>query len=158
VRKLGGVATVKKRLTELANTLPRPGPDTCGVDGAGAYQFLIMDGKKYAALFIGPIEQVSELYEDVRCELDVMVMQDATSKAPSPLSGKTVVVTGFGSAARAELEDLLSRAGANVTHSVSGKTQVLVVGAKPGPEKLQKARNAGAEIIDEATARTRLAP
>ncbi len=76
----------------------------------------------------------------------------------SSFQGKTVVVTGFGSAVRKELEELLTKAGAIVTHSVSGKTQVLVVGAKPGPEKLEKARNAGAEIIDEATARTRLAP
>jgi hypothetical protein len=157
VREFDGGATVTKRLTKLANTLPRPAHDTCDVDREDAYQFLIMDGKKYAALFIGPIAHVSELFDDIRCELDVMVMQDATSKAPSPLSGKTVVVTGFGSAARAELEDLLIRAGANVTHSVSGKTQVLIVGAKPSPEKLEKARTAGAEVIDEATARTRLA-
>jgi hypothetical protein len=156
-REFDGGATVTKRLTKLANTLPRPAHDTCDVDREDAYQFLIMDGKKYAALFIGPIAHVSELFDDIRCELDVMVMQDATSKAPSPLSGKTVVVTGFGSAARAELEDLLIRAGANVTHSVSGKTQVLIVGAKPSPEKLEKARTAGAEVIDEATARTRLA-
>jgi hypothetical protein len=153
--KLGGRATVKNRLTELANTLPRPSRDSYGVESEGDYQFLIMDGKKYAALFIGPIERVRDLYENVRCELDVM--KDASSSAQASFSGMTVVVTGFGSAARAELEDLLIRAGAIVTHSVSGKTEVLIVGAKPGPEKLEKARTAGAEVIDEATARTRLA-
>jgi BRCT domain type II-containing protein len=39
---------------------------------------------------------------------------------------------------------------------VSGKTQVLIIGAKPGPDKVEKARKAGAEILDEAAARARL--
>ena len=74
----------------------------------------------------------------------------------SSFAGRIVVVTGFASAARAELEALLSKAGAVVTHTVSGKTQVLIIGAKPGPDKVEKARKAGAEILDEAAARVRL--
>jgi BRCT domain type II-containing protein len=74
----------------------------------------------------------------------------------SSFQGRTVVVTGFGSAERAELEALLANAGAIVTHSVSGRTQVLVIGAKPGPDKVEKARKAGAEVIDAAAVRARL--
>lgn len=74
----------------------------------------------------------------------------------SSFAGKVVVVTGFGKSERADLESKLASAGAIVTHSVSGKTQVLVTGPKPGPDKVEKARKAGAEIIDEAAARSRL--
>lgn len=74
----------------------------------------------------------------------------------SNVAGKVIVVTGFGKAERADLEARLTAAGAVVTHSVSGKTQILVTGPKPGPEKVEKARKAGAEIVDEATIRSRL--
>ncbi len=74
----------------------------------------------------------------------------------SNVAGKVIVVTGFGKAERADLEAHLAAAGAIVTHSVSGKTQILVTGPKPGPEKVEKARKAGAEIVDEATIRSRL--
>jgi DNA ligase (NAD+) len=74
----------------------------------------------------------------------------------SAFNGKTVVVTGFGKSERADLEQRLMAAGALVTHSVSSKTQVLVTGSKPGPDKVAKAHGAGAEVIDEATARARL--
>lgn len=74
----------------------------------------------------------------------------------SRFAGKVVVVTGFGKSDRAELEAKLSAAGATVTHSVSGKTQVLITGPKPGPDKVEKARSSGAAIIDEATARAEL--
>lgn len=75
----------------------------------------------------------------------------------SAFQGKTVVVTGFGKAQRAEIESLLVAAGAIVTHSVSGKTQILVIGPKPGPDKVEKARAAGAEVIDESETRARIA-
>ena len=80
------------------------------------------------------------------------------SQPMSAFNGKTVVVTGFGKSERADLEQRLMAAGALVTQSVSSKTQVLVTGPKPGPDKVAKAHAAGAEVIDEATARARLGP
>ncbi len=74
----------------------------------------------------------------------------------SSFSGKIVVVTGFAKDERTVLEGLLEAAGATVTTKVSAKTHVLVTGPKPGPEKLMQAQDAGAEIIDGPTARSRL--
>ena len=74
----------------------------------------------------------------------------------SVISGKPLVMSGFGKDVRADLEALFASAGAIVTHSVSGKTQILVTGPKPGPDKVAKAQSAGAEIWDEATARAAL--
>ena len=73
-----------------------------------------------------------------------------TSAAPdSPWQGKTVVVTGtLSSYGRDEIKTLLRNKGANVTDSVSKKTDWLVVGADAG-SKLDKARQLGVAILDE---------
>lgn len=66
-----------------------------------------------------------------------------------PFAGKRVVVTGTLSAmTRAQAKERLEHAGANVSSSVSGKTDFLVAGEDPG-SKLDKARKAGVEILDE---------
>ncbi len=75
----------------------------------------------------------------------------------SIFAGNIVVVTGFEKADRAELEAKLAAAGATVTHSVSVKTQVLITGPTPGPDKVERARLNDAKILDEATARAALA-
>ena len=75
-----------------------------------------------------------------------------TTSAPtdSPWRGKSVVVTGtltrFG---RDEIKALLRNQGANVSDSVSKKTDYLIVGADAG-SKLDKARQLGVAILDEA--------
>jgi NAD-dependent DNA ligase len=70
----------------------------------------------------------------------------------SGLKGKTVVVTGTLSVERDEIEEMLRRAGAHVTGSVSKKTDFLVVGAGAG-SKLTKAESLGVKILTEAEAR-----
>lgn len=68
----------------------------------------------------------------------------------SALRGKTVVVTGtLTGYSRDQIKDALRQAGANVTDSVSRKTDYLVVGADAG-SKLDKARQLGVAILDEA--------
>uniref|UniRef100_A0A832A788 DNA ligase n=1 Tax=Desulfacinum infernum TaxID=35837 RepID=A0A832A788_9BACT len=63
--------------------------------------------------------------------------------------GKTVVLTGtLSSMTREEATERLRQAGARVSSSVSAKTDVLVVGEKPG-SKLQKARALGVAVMDE---------
>lgn len=63
--------------------------------------------------------------------------------------GKTVVLTGtLSSMTREEATERLRKAGARVSSSVSGKTDVLVVGENPG-SKLQKARALGVAVMDE---------
>jgi DNA ligase (NAD+) len=64
-----------------------------------------------------------------------------------PLSGLTVVITGsLPDRTRSEASEALERAGASVTSSVSGNTDVLVVGENPG-SKLQEAEEEGATIL-----------
>jgi DNA ligase (NAD+) len=67
-----------------------------------------------------------------------------------PLSGKSYVITGtLERWSREEAKAALEARGAKVTDSVSKKTAGLVVGESPG-SKLEKARRAGVEVLDEA--------
>jgi DNA ligase (NAD+) len=70
--------------------------------------------------------------------------------ATGPLAGKTVVVTGtLEKFSRDEAKEALRKAGANVTESVSQKTDYVVVGAAAG-SKLEKARKLGVKTLSEA--------
>lgn len=65
--------------------------------------------------------------------------------------GKTVVLTGtLKSMTRDEASERLRRAGARVSSSVSGKTDVVIMGENPG-SKLQKAQALGVAVMDEET-------
>lgn len=64
------------------------------------------------------------------------------------LDGMKVVVTGKFSRGRKEIEAELEDAGADVTGSVSGKTQLLICGEDAG-SKLAKAEKLGLPIINE---------
>jgi NAD-dependent DNA ligase len=89
--------------------------------------------------------------EEKRRELEKQAL--AGKHAPvSGLKGKTVVVTGTLSVEREEIEEMLRRAGAHVTGSVSKKTDFLVVGAGAG-SKLTKAESLGVKILTEKEAR-----
>ena len=66
------------------------------------------------------------------------------------LAGEIVVVTGVLSRfSRQEAEGYLKNLGAKVTNSVSSKTTLLLAGSEAG-SKLEKARNLGIKIVDEA--------
>jgi DNA ligase (NAD+) len=77
------------------------------------------------------------------------------SAPPSSIKGKTVVVTGTLSVERAEMEELLRRAGARVVGSVSKNTDFLIVGAGAG-SKLKTAASLGVTTLTEAQAREAL--
>jgi DNA ligase (NAD+) len=67
-----------------------------------------------------------------------------------PLAGKTVVLTGsLTSLTRDETKDKLEALGAKVSGSVSKKTSFVVAGVEAG-SKLEKARELGVDIWDEA--------
>ncbi|MBS0342411.1 MAG: NAD-dependent DNA ligase LigA, partial [Proteobacteria bacterium] len=75
---------------------------------------------------------------------------EPAARAPKPLSGKTFVITGtLPTMGRDEAKDMLEAAGAKVAGSVSKKTDYLVAGAEAG-SKLDKARELGVNVIDEA--------
>jgi DNA ligase (NAD+) len=66
-----------------------------------------------------------------------------------PFAGKTVVVTGtLSNLSREEAQEALRKAGANVTDSVSKKTDYLIVGEEAG-SKLDKARALGVRTLTE---------
>ena len=72
------------------------------------------------------------------------------ARAPKPLAGKTVVLTGsLPTLSRDQAKDLLEAAGAKVAGSVSKKTDYVVAGAEAG-SKLDKATSLGLAILDEA--------
>jgi len=71
-------------------------------------------------------------------------------RTSTPFSDRTVVLTGTLAMSRKEAQVLLETAGANVTSSISKKTDYLVAGASAG-SKLTKAQALGITILDEET-------
>ena len=75
-----------------------------------------------------------------------------------PLSGKTFVLTGtFSSLSRDAAKEKLEALGAKVSGSVSKKTDYVLAGTEAG-SKLDKARELGVTILDEAQFMALLAP
>jgi DNA ligase (NAD+) len=73
------------------------------------------------------------------------------------LDGLTIVFTGsVPGYTRSELTDLLETHGANVTSSVSGATDYLVVGENPGTRKREQAEAEGVETLDPAAFEARI--
>jgi DNA ligase (NAD+) len=83
---------------------------------------------------------------------------EPAARAPQVLAGKTLVLTGtFPTLKRDEAKDLLEAAGAKVAGSVSKKTDYVVAGEDAG-SKLEKARELGVAVIDEAGMLALLSP
>ena len=82
---------------------------------------------------------------------------EPAARAPRPLAGKTIVLTGtLPTLSRDEAKDLLEAAGAKVAGSVSKKTDYVVAGAEAG-SKLDKAQGLGVAVLDEDGLRRLLA-
>ena len=78
--------------------------------------------------------------------------------AGGPLSGKTVVITGtLPTLSRSKATATIEAAGGRVTGSVSKSTDFLVAGEEAG-SKLDKAKQLGVEVIDEAELLRRVSP
>ncbi|MFT3665923.1 NAD-dependent DNA ligase LigA [Piscinibacter sp.] len=76
---------------------------------------------------------------------------------PRPLLGKTLVLTGtLPSLSRDEAKELIEAAGGKVSGSVSKKTHFVIAGEEAG-SKLDKARELGVAVLDEAGLRALLA-
>jgi DNA ligase (NAD+) len=70
--------------------------------------------------------------------------------AEGPLVGKTLVLTGtLPNLSREDATERIEAAGGKVTGSVSGKTDYVVAGEDPG-SKMERARELGTTILDEA--------
>lgn len=78
------------------------------------------------------------------------------SSSPKPLAGKTFVITGtLPTLGRDAVKDLIEAAGGKVSGSVSKKTSFVVAGSEAG-SKLDKARELGVAVLDEAALREML--
>lgn len=93
-----------------------------------------------------------DLLNDLR-QLGVRMTEpvDRSRQLTSAFAGKTVVLTGrLEDYTREQAQDLLRRAGATVTGSVSRNTDYVIVGEDAG-SKADRARELGVTILDEAT-------
>ncbi len=80
----------------------------------------------------------------------------AADASPKPLAGKTLVLTGtLPTLSRDEAKELIEAAGGKVSGSVSKKTHFVVAGEEAG-SKLDKARELGVPVLDEAALRALL--
>lgn len=66
------------------------------------------------------------------------------------LDGAVIVITGNYSIPRDKMKALIEANGGKNSSSVSGKTDYLLAGEKPGPEKIKKAESLGIRIISES--------
>ena len=91
-----------------------------------------------------------EVVEQLRACGFAWAEAEPATRPPRPLAGKTFVITGtLPTLSRDEAKDKLQQAGAKVAGSVSKKTDWVVAGAEAG-SKLDKARDLGVAILDEA--------
>lgn len=124
---------------------------------------LAASGTKSALAEVGPVASASVLNFFASENGNIMLKrlhelginpagQTVAKTAPDsqkPLAGKTFVLTGtLPNLSREDASALIREAGGNVTGSVSKNTNYLLAGAEAG-SKLEKARQLGAEILNE---------
>lgn len=103
-------------------------------------------------------ERHRRLIEDLRRFGLIFESADTPAPASDRLAGQRIVVTGTFSCPRDEIKALIAAHGGRLTGSVSGKTDLLVAGENPGPDKIAKAESLGIRRITEAELYERLHP
>ena len=117
-------------------------PDVGPVVAASVLRFFADAGN--AAVIDALVHELPELSR----EETATVQTEETE--PSPLAGKTIVLTGtLETMSRDDAKRLLQALGAKVTGSVSKRTDFVVAGESAG-SKLDKARSLGVPVLDEA--------
>lgn len=81
----------------------------------------------------------------------VLSAEDLADKTEK-LKGLSILVTGgLESFSRDEVKNVIEKNGGKAASSVTGKTDIVVVGKEAGGSKLEKAEKLGIKMIDEAT-------
>ena len=100
-------------------------------------------------------ESVQGLLERLKAAGLTMPYEKQIAATDTPLSGKTVVLTGTLTMKRADAKKMLEAAGAKVSGSVSKKTDYVVAGEDAG-SKLTKAQELGVTVLSEQEMREML--
>lgn len=79
----------------------------------------------------------------------VQMVAQEKERLSNLLEGKSIVISGNFSVSREEIKSIITAHSGKNTGSVSGKTSFLLVGEKPGPEKIRKAQSLGVKVISE---------
>lgn len=81
--------------------------------------------------------------------LNFTVDESAFQHQSDILSGKQIVISGVFSKSRDEIKKIIEQNGGKNSSSLSKKTTYLLIGDKPGPDKMAKAKQLGIKIIEE---------
>lgn len=108
--------------------------------------------KTASAICVGLVsikEQFDQLYE-LGFNLSITPLLSEQSTATSEIAGKTIVFTGsMESGSRPDMEKMAKGLGAKVGKGITGKTDILVTGAKVGASKMNKAQALNVQILTE---------
>jgi DNA ligase (NAD+) len=136
------LADTFKTMDKIRDTAERP-------DGAGRFEEVEGIGPVVAASLASWFsdkthkKMLDKLLAEVR-------IAKAASHSGGKLAGVTFVLTGtLPTLERADAEDMIRKAGGNVSSSVSKNTTYVLAGENAG-SKLEKARDLGVKIVDEA--------
>jgi DNA ligase (NAD+) len=141
-----------------AKTLARAFPDADALLAASAERFEALEdfGEITARSLAHDLARpdVRRIFADLaKAGVDLtspIFKEPGAAAADSPFAGRTIVLTGtLASFDRSALTERLEALGAKVTGSVSKKTHLVIAGAEAG-SKLDKARELGIEVWDEA--------
>lgn len=99
--------------------------------------------------FFRDADNLHELSRLKAAGLRMSVDAGGETRSSDVLAGATVVITGNYSISRDRMKELIEANGGRNSSSVSGKTDYLLAGEKPGPEKIRKAESLGIRIISE---------
>ncbi len=137
IEHIGEVAAKKICQNFREEFLDASEEDLIAIDGFGEEM-----AKSFAEFARVNRDKVVNLLEFITLQMPQQV------QTQSPLSGKTVVLTGSMQRPRGEIKELLESMGAKVTGSVSKKTDFVVYGEDAG-SKLQKAKDLGVATLTE---------
>ena len=145
IRHVGETAarTIARRFNRIEKIMTAVVEDLADVEGIGE-----IIAESIARFFAS--EENRQMIRRI-LESGVEIISEHAEETTAHLDGKVFVLTGtLEKFARSEAKKRIEDAGGKVSSSVSKNTDYLVTGESPG-SKLEKAKQSGVQIIDEAT-------